>query len=215
MGAEGTQSGLKAPWRRRVEGNRSAYRAVAPDFGGAARFRTADRSQDHRRNRWRRPIQVPRRLRSLKRHRAPAGGRRTTAAPPEPHQRPSAERCSAPRSHSQGPMACSSQGPDRPGKGRSSECKVPGRLKRRLSRRTFQALVHDQPTVSCRPLYRGARGEASSRGMSSQSVSTWTQVADRQRRHRFSVQNVCAMPVAESRGGEINWPILGRRTVED
>jgi transposase len=67
------------------------------------------------RDRRRRPIQIPRRLRPLHRHRATASVViEQNPAPAEPHRKPSTQRCPTPDRAHPGPMASTGKGPDRP-----------------------------------------------------------------------------------------------------
>jgi hypothetical protein len=112
----------------------------------------ADCSQNHRRNRRRRLIQVPRRLRSLQRRRTAAGVVvEPLPAPPEPHRKPPAERCPAPDRTHPGPIASTGQALiDGRKNGGNSGREAIRILKRRLCDAIFQALVHDQTDAAGR-----------------------------------------------------------------
>ena len=70
------------------------------------RLRSADRRQDRRRDRRCRPVQVPRRLRPLQRHRAAAGVVvEQSQTPAQPHRQPPTERRVAPHRAHPGPLA--------------------------------------------------------------------------------------------------------------
>ena len=106
----------------------------------------ADRSQDHRRNRRRRPIQVPRRLRPFQRNRTAAGVVvEQGQAPVEPHREPPTERRPTPHRTHPSPLASAGQRMiERRKSGGNSGREALRVLKRRLSDAVFQALLHDQ-----------------------------------------------------------------------
>ena len=123
---------------------------LAPALIELLRLRDADRSEDPRRDRRRRPVPLPPRLRPTQRHRAGPGlVRQPRTSPAVAHRKSAAQHGPAPHRHHPGALPpTSARVPPTPPRRGDTKAESIRALKRRLSDVVYRALLADACTLS-------------------------------------------------------------------